>query len=40
MGGGVKSIELFLLETFLLYNKVGQKPLLVKNPKGRIELQQ
>ena len=40
MGVGVKSIELFLLETFLLYNKVGQKSLLVKNPKGRIELQQ
>ena len=43
LGGGVKSIELFLLETFydtfLQYNRVDEKSLLFKNPKGNIELQ-
>ena len=27
-------------DTILLYNEVGEKSLLVKNPKGKIELQQ
>ena len=44
LGGGVKWIEIFFLETFSdtfpLYNKVDKKSFLVKNPKGKIELQQ